>query len=80
MSLMCQVQITLDSVSAKKASAVRKALEPDNVNFPDGLSLSVEDMGNKVIFKFESRQDIKKMIGTIDEVLEHVQVALKVME
>ncbi|EGP94372.1 hypothetical protein MY1_1623 [Nitrosarchaeum koreense MY1] len=55
-------------------------MEPDNVNFPEGLSLNVENIDNKLVFNFESRENMKKLIGTVDEVLEHVQLALKVIE
>ncbi len=80
MSLTCQVQIILNNLSKEKALTVKKALDPDNVNFPKGLSLNVENVDNKVVFNFENREDMKKLIGTIDEVLAHVQVALKVIE
>ena len=79
MSLTCQVQVVC-SLSKEKAETVRRSLEPDNVNFPEGLSLNVEKIDNKLVFNFESKKDMKKLIGTIDEVLEHVQVALKVIE
>jgi hypothetical protein len=59
---------------------VKKALDPDNVNFPKGLSLDVENVDNKLVFNFENEDDMKKLIGTVDEVLSHVQVALKVIE
>jgi soluble cytochrome b562 len=80
MSLTCQVQVVLNNLSKEKAETVKKALEPDNVNFPEGLSLYVENIDNKLVFNFESKEGMKKLIGTIDEVLEHVQVALKVIE
>jgi soluble cytochrome b562 len=80
MSLMCQVQVVLNNLSKEKAETVKKALEPDNVNFPEGLSLFVESIDNKLVFNFESNENMKKLIGIIDEVLEHVQVALKVIE
>ncbi len=80
MSLTCQVQIILNNLSKEKAQTVKKALDPDNVNFPQGLSLDVKNVDNKLIFKFESKDSMKKMIGTIDEVLAHVQVTLKVIE
>ena len=80
MSLTCQVQISLNNSSKEKVEAVKKAIEPDNVNFPEGLSLNVEKIDNKLVFNFEGREDMRKLIGTIDEVLEHVQVALKVIE
>ncbi|MCV0373308.1 MAG: CTAG/PCC1 family protein [Nitrosarchaeum sp.] len=80
MSLMCQVQVILNNITEKKAEAVKKAIEPDNVNFPKGLSLNVEKIDNRLVFNFEGTEDMRKLIGTIDEVLEHVQVALKVIE
>ena len=80
MSLTCQVQVILSNLSKEKAETVKKALEPDNVDFPEGLSLYVENIDNKLVFNFESKNSMKKLIGAIDEVLEHVQVALKVIE
>jgi len=44
------------------------------------LSLDVEKIDDNLIFNFESKENIKQLIGTIDEVLEHIQVALKVIE
>ncbi len=80
MSLTCQVQVVLNNISKEKAETVKKALEPDNVNFPEGLSLYVENIDNKLVFNFESKNNMKQLIATIDEVLEHVQVSLKVIE
>ncbi len=80
MPLTCQVQVVLNNISQEKADTVKKALEPDNVNFPEGLSLFVENIDNKLVFNFESKENMKQLIGTIDEVLEHVQMALKVIE
>jgi hypothetical protein len=40
----------------------------------------VENIDNKLVFNFENEDDMKKLIGTVDEVLSHVQVALKVIE
>ncbi len=80
MSLTCQVQIILNNLSKERAQTVKKALDPDNVNFPKGLSLNVKNIDNKVVFNFENEDSMKKLIGTIDEVLAHVQVALKVIE
>jgi len=80
MSLTCQVQVVFNNISKEKAETVKKALEPDNVNFPKGLSLYIENIDNKLLFNFESEENMKQIISTIDEVFEHVQVALKVIE
>ena len=80
MSLTCKVQVILNNISKEKAVTVKKALEPDNVDFPEGLSLYVENIDNKLVFNFESKKNMKHLIGTVDEVMEHIQVALKVIE
>ena len=80
MSLMCQVQVILNNISEEKAETIKKALEPDNVNFPEGLRLYVENIDNKLVFNFESKKNMKHLIGTVDEVIEHIQVALRVIE
>ena len=77
---MCKVQLTLNNITEKKAQTVRKALEPDNVNFPENLTLKVENIDNKLVFIFQSHGSMKKLIATVDEVLEHIQVSLKVIE
>ncbi|MFB5624988.1 MAG: KEOPS complex subunit Pcc1 [Nitrosopumilaceae archaeon] len=77
---MCKVQVTLNNLTKKKAQTVRKALEPDNVNFPENLTLKVENIDNKLVFNFQSQGNMKKLIATVDEVLEHIQVSLKVIE
>ena len=80
MSITFKVQLVLNNISKEKAETVKKALEPDNVNFPEGLSLYVENIDNKLVFNFESKKNMKQLTGTVDEVMEHIQVALKVIE
>ena len=80
MSLTCKIQITLNSLSSEKAIAIKKALEPDNINFPKDLSLEIENLGDQLVVSFKNRGDTKKLISTVDEVLEHIQLALKVIE
>ena len=80
MSLTCQVQIILNNISKEKAETVKEALEPDNVNFPEGLSLYIENIDNKLVFNFESKKNIKQLTSIVDEVMKHIQVALQVIE
>lgn len=80
MSLTCQVKIALNNISKEKAQTVRKALDPDNIDFPEGLSLDVQNIDNKLVFNFENEENMKKLIGTIDEILAHIQVSLQVIE
>ena len=80
MSIKCKVQIILNNISRERANAVYVALKPDNINFPENLTLEMENTDNKLVFNFQNEGDMKKLITTIDEVLEHTQIALKVIE
>jgi len=80
MSLTCKIQITLNRLSDEKAVAIKKALEPDNIDFPKDLSLEIENLDDQLVVSFKNRGDTKKLISTVDEVLEHIQLALKVIE
>jgi len=80
MSLKCNVQVTLNYNSKKKAGAIKNALEPDNVNFPKGLSFEIKNIDNKLVFNFQCIGDTSKLTATVDEVLEHVKLALEVIE
>jgi hypothetical protein len=78
MSLECKVQVFLNNLTQKKSDAIRKALTPDNINFPENLSLNIENSTNSLVFTFQGKGNIRTLISTIDEVLEHVQVVLRV--
>lgn len=80
MSLKCKIQVVINNISQEKAKAIKNALEPDNINFPDNLTLQIEKIDNNLVFNFEGKDNMKQLIATIDEVLEHVQVSLKVIE
>lgn len=74
------VKIAINHLTKKKANAIRAALEPDNVDFPKGLSFEIENLDNALVFNFHSTGNMKTLTATIDEVLAHAQMALKVME
>ncbi len=78
MSLECKVLVFLNNISEKKAEAIHKALEPDNVDFPKNLSFKIENDKETLILTFEGKGNIRTLISTIDEVLEQIQVILRV--
>ena len=80
MPLKCNVQVTLNNISKKKAASIQNALEPDNVNFPKGLSFEIKSIDNKLVFNFQCIGDTKKLTATVDEVLEHVKLASEIIE
>lgn len=78
MSLECKVQVFVNNLTQQKSDAIRKALTPDNVNFPENLSMEIENINNSLVFTFQGKGNIRTLISTIDEVLEHAQVVLRV--
>ena len=80
MSLKCNIQVTLNEISKKKAASIQSALEPDNVNFPKGLSFEIKSIDNKLVFNFQCIGDTRKLATTVDEVLEHVKLASEIIE
>jgi len=78
MSLECKVQIFLNNLTSQKSDAILKALTPDNVDFPENLSMQIENIDNSLVFTFQGSGNIRTLISTIDEVLEHTQIVLRV--
>ena len=80
MSQNCKVEIIIDNISDEKAKVIKKSLEPDNIDFPVGLFMKVEKIDNKLVFNFTNNGNMRKLISTIDEVLEHANLALEVIK
>lgn len=57
-----------------------KALMPDNVNIPKGLSMTIFSRDNTLVLEFLSKTGINTLLNTIDEVLEHISIARKVIK
>jgi hypothetical protein len=57
-----------------------KALIPDNINFPKGLSMKMFSRGSRLAIELTSKNIPTTIIlSTLDEILEHISVAKKVM-
>ena len=80
MSQNCKVEIIINNISDEKAKVVKNSLSPDNIDFPDGLLMKVEKIDNKLVFSFSNSGNMRKLISTIDEVLEHTNLALEVIK
>lgn len=66
--------------SAAQAQAAVKALIPDNVNMPKGLSIEMFSKGSVVYVEMNCKGvPMGTVASTLDEVLEHLSVARKVM-
>jgi hypothetical protein len=66
--------------SSAEAKAALKALIPDNVNFPKGLSMKMFSKGSTLAIELTGKNvPATTVLNTLDEVLEHISVSKKVM-
>lgn len=72
-----EAKITLSYKSPRKAEAVAKAVSPDNVKVPRGLTIKTVRRGPKVITLVKCRRNLESFIATIDDILMSIQVAEK---
>ena len=78
--LSVAVDVSISFGSSAQARAAVKALIPDNVNMPKGLSLQMFSKGKDVFVEIKGNGiPMATVINTLDEVLEHLSVARKVM-
>ena len=56
------------------------SVEPDNIDFPQGLSFTINQKKNQLLFCFSNEGDLRKLISTVDEVLEHVNLSMEVIK
>ena len=80
MSQNCKVEIIINNISDEKAKVIKNSLAPDNIDFPDGLLMKVEKIDNKLVFSFSNSGNMGKLVSTVDEILEHANLALEVIK
>lgn len=74
------VSVDISFSSSAQARAAMKALIPDNVNFPKGLSMKMFSKGATLVIELTGKNvPTATIINTLDEVLEHISVSKKVM-
>jgi hypothetical protein len=74
------VGVEIPFSSSAEANAAVKALIPDNINFPKGLSMKMFSRGSRLAIKLTGKNiPTATILSTLDEILEHISVAKKVM-
>jgi len=67
--------IILSYRTAREAEAVARAVSPDNVRVPVGLSVITERKGRKVLTKVVCETRLETFTATLDDFLSAVSVA-----
>lgn len=74
------VEVEIPFSSSAEAEAAVKALIPDNINFPKGLSMKTFSRGSRLAIELTGKNiPTATILSTLDEILEHISVAKKVM-
>ncbi len=75
------VEVEISFSSSTEAKAAVKALIPDNINFPKGLSVKMFSRGSRLAIELTGSKNISTatVLSTLDEILEHISLAKKVM-
>jgi hypothetical protein len=68
-----ELELEISNSDRKLINAIYEALNPDNIDFPEGLRISLEKSEDKLIVKIESSRKIETLISTVDEILENIQ-------
>jgi len=78
--LEVEVAVEVPFRSTAEAKSAMRALVPDNVNFPKGLSLKLFSSGAKIVIELRSKNIAAgTVVSTLDEVLEHISLVKRVM-
>jgi hypothetical protein len=72
-----EFQLTLSYKNESEAEAVAKAVSPDNIKVPLGLSVKTLRSGSKVFTTIECKTRLETFIATIDDLLSCVSIAEK---
>lgn len=74
------ISVDIPFSSSAQAKAAVKALIPDNVNFPMGLSMKTFSKGATLAIELTGKNvPMATIVSTLDEVLEHLSVSKKVL-
>ena len=79
-NLDIQVGAEIPFSSIAEAETTVNALIPDNINFPKGLSMKLFSRSSIVAIELTGKNvPTATLLSTLDEILEHISVAKKVM-
>tara|TARA_B100000315_G_C14034417_1_gene344668 strand:+ start:243 stop:491 length:249 start_codon:yes stop_codon:yes gene_type:complete len=76
---MVRIKLGVDSTDKDTAKAIHESLLPDNVSIPKGLSVKMCLEGSQLLVDVSSKGEWDTLISTIDEIVEHIQLACSVI-
>ncbi len=83
MNTRIKTEIIISGINPHLAEAIRKALEPDNIGIPESISIRIVEKEDKIRIIVEytgSPRNILTLRNTVDDLLEHLNIAVKAIE
>ena len=78
--LEVEVEVEIPFHNRVEAKLIMNALIPDNVDFPKGLSMKLFSRGSTIALELMGKNiATATILSTLDEVLNHISLAKKVM-
>ena len=76
------IEIDISVKFRKKSTAViiAKSLDPDNKDFPEGLTMNQSVENNVLKIKFKSNNVVETLLNTVDEDLAMIDMTSKTLE
>ena len=76
------IEIDISIKFRKKSTAIiiAKSLDPDNKDFPEGLTMDQSVENNVLEIKFKSNNAVETLLNTVDEVLAMIDMTSKTLE
>jgi len=76
------IEIDISIKFRKKSTAIiiAKSLDPDNKDFPEGLTMDQSVENNVLEIKFKSNNVVETLLNTVDEVLAMINMTSKTLE
>ena len=76
------IEIDISIKFRKKSTAIiiAKSLDPDNKDFPEGLTMDQSVENNVLEIKFKSNNVVETLLNTVDEVLSMIDMTNKTLD
>ena len=75
-----ELELRISNPDHKLITAIYEALNPDNIESPEGFKILLNRRGKMLIVDIESNRRIETLISTADEILENIQSVVDTLE
>ena len=75
-----EIDISLKFRKKSTAAIIAKSLDPDNKDFPEGMTMSQSVKNNILEINFKSNNVMETLLNTVDEVLSMIDMTSKTLE